>query len=125
MKFKIGLLISFSALIGVVACTKEKTEPAPPVVISGDCDSNLSYASNIVPILAQNCAFSSCHGNGSTQKGVSLESYDGVVNAINNQKLLDAINRQAGVSPMPASGPLDAELIKTITCWVEDGMPNN
>lgn len=125
MKLKFGLIISFAAAISIAACTKEKTEQEPPVVVPENCDSNLTYTTNIVPILAQNCAFSSCHGNGSAQKGVSLDNYDGVSNAINNQRLLDAINRQAGVSPMPASGPLDAELIKTITCWVENGMPNN
>lgn len=92
----------------------------------------VDYESEIQPIFSSNCI--SCHGG---QNGVTLSSYDAVMNSVgsqygtnivtpgqpNNSPIVDKIepNPQFGVR-MPQGGPyLSNEQIDLIRTWIEEG----
>jgi hypothetical protein len=66
-------------------------------------DLSTSFATNINPIIQSNCAIPTCHAAGSTNGPGPLTT-----------------NAQ-----MPKNGSLTNSQIKTISCWVDSGAPNN
>ena len=127
MRKYIGLLGICLSLGLVWACEKEKTEPTVTTELPDpeECDSTISFTSDVTPILTGSCAFAGCHGNGSAQSGVNLSNYSGVVAAVENKNMVASIKHEAGVRPMPQGGKLSDADIKTIECWVVNGMANN
>src|SRR5450759_4851903 len=84
---------------------------------AGDATAQVSYATQIAPLLAANCT--SCHGGSGPSAGISLNSYTNVkatANAANS-----AI--QSGI--MPSSGALSAANKLLFQTWVNQGMQNN
>lgn len=74
-----------------------------------------SFASTISPIISTYCATSGCH-NGS--RSPTLTTYASI--KANGSSIVSAINRN-----MPPNGNLSSSQINAITCWVNDGAPNN
>lgn len=84
------------------------------------CDGvNTSFAANVNPIIQSNCAKPDCHAAGSTNGPGPLTSYSQIKNA--------AVQIQSAVVSrfMPEDGSLTTSQIKTISCWVNAGAPNN
>jgi hypothetical protein len=78
-----------------------------------------SFSANVAPIIQTNCAVSGCHATGSTNGPGALTSYTQIKNAAVQIK-------QAVVSRfMPQGSSLTNAQIKTISCWVDAGAPNN
>ena len=90
-----------------------------------NCDTvNMTFAADIVPILQANCY--SCHGNGLSQNGVSLDSYDQVKTQADNGNLIHVINHAPGYPAMPQGAPkLSDCTINKIKDWVDRGALNN
>ena len=90
------------------------------------CDtSNVTYSGTIQNIVARNCTVG-CHDAASLGGGYELDVYAGLVDAVQNGRLLDAIHHNPGVVAMPQNAPqLDACTINKIVRWVNEGMPNN
>jgi hypothetical protein len=115
--------IIFASLILILvfsgSCSKEDVDPKHP------CDTiEVTYAGVVQPILEQNCY--GCQGNGSTNGGVDLGSYDAVLVPANDGRLSGAINHEPGFSPMPSRNPkLDSCGIYFIDKWIDEGAPNN
>jgi hypothetical protein len=84
------------------------------------CDgANISFATNVFPIIQTSCAVTGCHAAGSTNGPGPLTSYTEIKNAA-------ARIKPAVVSRfMPKVGSLTTSQIKTISCWVDAGAPNN
>jgi hypothetical protein len=78
--------------------------------------SGVSYANQIQQIIANNCAISGCH-NGS--RSPNLTTFQGV------QANASRIKTLTQNKSMPKDGSLTQAQIDAITCWVEDGAPNN
>jgi hypothetical protein len=79
-----------------------------------------SFATEVNPIIQTKCAFASdCHGAGSTTSGGPFTSYDLI-----KAKATD-IRFQTTHGFMPKTGSLTSAELKTITCWVDAGAPNN
>ncbi len=74
-----------------------------------------SFSATINPIISGNCATSGCH-NGS--RSPNLTSYSAI--KANGSSIVSAINQN-----MPPGGGLSQTQINQITCWVNDGAPNN
>lgn len=89
------------------------------------CDTvNMKYAANILPIIQANCY--SCHGNGLSQNGVSLDSYDKVKTQVNNGNLIGVITHATGYPPMPqGAAKLSDCNINKIRSWINRGALNN
>lgn len=89
------------------------------------CDTNkFTYATEIQPIFDNYCK--GCHSGAVAQKGVFLDTHTGAVTALNNGKLLAAINHAPGVTAMPYGGTrlTDCE-IRKIEKWADGGALNN
>lgn len=123
MKLFIFLVVVFSSSgILLSSCAKESEE-----ALLGDqyfcADTNVSYANNIQPILQNNCY--ECHSTAIATNGIILDTYTGVVTAIDAGYVLPQINHDV-VPNMPYGRPkLDECLIATIEQWVLEGKPNN
>ena len=108
-------------LTGVVllfySCYNDKEEILYGTV---SCDGvNASFAANVFPIIQANCAVPDCHAAGSTNGPGPLTTYTEIKNAADHIK-------PAVVSRfMPKDGSLTTTQIKTISCWVDAGAPNN
>jgi len=93
---------------------------------SCDTTGTISYASQISPIIQNNCI--GCHGNSyaSTGGGVDLRSYSTVKSYAdtlrNGIPVIDgAISRMSGFFAMPPSGNLDKCSIRKIELWIQQG----
>lgn len=133
MKFSIPkknvLLSGFLVLVCVYGCTDKKADqvtPSPPSS-SGGCDTtNVTFSAVISPIVQANCALSGCHTNASRAGGYSYESYTGLMEVVNNGRLLGAIRHESGYVPMPQNAAKLSECdIEKIAHWVNMGAPNN
>lgn len=79
-----------------------------------DCDPNTSFINQVNPIIENNCV--SCH-NGN--QFPDLRTYNGV--STNSEIVMQQIVNRT----MPIGGSLTNEEINLITCWIENGSPNN
>jgi len=77
----------------------------------------VSYSSEIRPIIDTNCQISNCHG---TQQGIpSFATYADVKANASNIKF------RTSSGSMPPTGPLPDAEVKLISDWVDQGAPNN
>lgn len=114
-----GLLLTILAL--TYSCKKGSQD------LLATCDTvGMKYATNVVPILQNNCY--GCHGAGNTagSGGILLEGYANLRPYALNGKLVGNISHAPGFNPMPLGLPKlpDCE-INTITDWVKNGYLNN
>lgn len=113
--------------IVVTACSKsnDTTQSGNNNGNTGNCDTvNMKYSVNVKPILEANCY--SCHGNGLSQNGVSLDTYSKVKQQADNSNLLGVINHANGYPPMPQGKPkLSACDINKIKSWIDRGALDN
>ncbi len=82
-------------------------------------DTGVSFASEIQPIIAANCAISGCHVSGATIPNFS--TYSGVASRASTIKL----RTTNGSMPPPSQADLTTQQIQLIACWVDDGAKNN
>ena len=85
---------------------------------------DMSYAQDIVPILEADCY--ECHSIIANNGNVTLEGHENTIKYVNDGKLLGAINREGGFSPMPKERAklLDCEIAK-IDSWINAGALDN
>lgn len=85
---------------------------------------NVSFQNVVMKIIDTNCIV--CHSAGANLGNVNLSSYDNVKVYVNNGKLLGAIRREPGFSPMPQNAAqLRSCDIDRIASWISAGSPNN
>lgn len=110
------ILITFLSVVTlVVSCSKDKA-PDPNI----ECNSEISLANDVRPILDQHCM--SCHFEGNST-GYDLHDYESVKSNIN--KVLSSL-RANGNDLMPQGGPALADsLIQKFECWNIQGKLNN
>jgi hypothetical protein len=126
MKIK-KLLIPWVALFGMVllqCCVWENEEDLFPDTAICDTTS-VSFSSDIVPILTNNCY--GCHSNLNAPSfggGLRLEDHQDV--ASNSERIIGAVNHNEGFLPMPKGGTkLDPCPINLIEAWASAGAPDN
>jgi uncharacterized membrane protein len=92
---------------------------------SGPCDTvAVSFAADIQPILSANCL--GCHSGTAPQGGISLSSHSAVMNTVNSNRLLGAVEQLGGYSAMPKNQPRMADCkVALIRNWIAQGAPNN
>lgn len=78
---------------------------------------SVSYVADIKPIFETKCLLSGCHGSDPT-----LPNW-GVLSEV--QVHASDIKRRTRDRSMPATGSLTQSQIDLITCWVDDGAPDN
>ena len=112
-------------LIGIVfamGCSKESGKPNNSGDPAGSsCDGiNAKFSSDVLPLIQTKCATGgACHGAGSTNGPGALTSFNQIENAAGSIK--DAVLS----GRMPLGGTLTNTQIKQISCWVNNGAPDN
>ena len=87
-------------------------------VNSTDTANGTSWASDVMPIIDNNCAISGCH-NGDNSSIPNWTVFSNVqANASN-------IKTRTGNKTMPRTGSLTDAEIELIACWVDDGALDN
>ena len=85
------------------------------------CDtSNVTYTGTIAPIIQTFCL--GCHSGATPANGLTLEGYDAVKTATGN-RLMGAIQHQAGYFPMPPGGSLSSCKIHEFQIWINHNYP--
>lgn len=110
------------------------TIPGPidttPIVITDPCDPDSVYfESQVLPILASNCALSGCHDVQSHKEGVIMTSYDKVIatggiklNSPASSKIYKSLNESGeDRMPPPPYTALTAEQKALILKWIQQG----
>lgn len=123
----------FPLLLGMlilIACEKDYYAPKAVEVITGP----VSFATNIIPILTEDCAIPTCHVAGAESPNLtSTSAYDeltglGLVDVANppNSRVYKLITGASNPVMPPVGNPqLTAEEIGYILAWIEQGAQNN
>ena len=113
---KVSLFIFALMLIGLMSCTREKVTP-----IDQQCNTTISFANDVMPIMQANCI--GCHEQGNASGGYDLSSYAAI--SANATAVLGSM-KGSGYQLMPQGGPaLEDTTIQKITCWIEQGKQDN
>lgn len=92
------------------------------------------FTKDILPILKSNCAFSGCHGDGSAEDGVNLETFQSIIKTgkivlfnPNSSELFEVITETDPdkVMPPPPANQLTPDQIAKISKWINQGASNN
>lgn len=120
-KLSLVILIFSIAFTSCYYDTEEELYPN----IRNNCDSvKGSYSLEVEPLINAQCR--SCHNSSFSSGGVNLEGYENVKQATLNGTVLESIQHEAGVSPMPQGTPkLDDCILKAVESWKNQGAPNN
>lgn len=95
---------------------------------------SIYFSKDILPLLQSNCAFSGCHGNGSSQDGVDLTSYNSIISTadvrpfnLSGSDLYEVIteNDLDDRMPPPPANALTSDQIAKIAKWINQGALNN
>ena len=101
-----SILFLFGLLI-LTSCTYNEITPI--------CEPDEQMFSDLVqPIIESNCIV--CHAESNSRPAV-LETYDGVIDAVNNHSLIDKI--LSGEMPYYGSPPLSVSDINIIKNWAD------
>ncbi len=91
---------------------------------SSSCNAqNMTYANDIAPIIANNCA--GCHSGSSPSGGINLASYSGVAAVASTGKFYNAVAQNGMALLMPPTSRLSTCDINKIKAWVDAGYQNN
>ena len=123
MKRKVfGITIAAIGLSLMQSCTYDKEMLVQPATCPDTV--NVSFAAKVRPLLQANCF--SCHGNGSSHGGISLDTYEQVKQVAISGRLVGSISHSSGFAPMPqGAGKLNDCNIIAVSTWVREGIQNN
>lgn len=111
-------------LIGLlfVSCAKEVEEEQNPM---NSCDTEeVSFQNDILPLFTSNC--NACHSAAANLGGITLDNFDDAKVVVESGRLLGALNREDGFSPMPQSAAKLSDCsIDKVDAWISDGALNN
>lgn len=113
---KVSLFIIVLTLTGLFSCTREKVTP-----IDQQCNTTISFANDVMPIMQANCI--GCHEPGNASGGYDLSSYTAI--SANATAVLGSM-KASGYQLMPQGGPaLEDSTIQKIACWIQQGKLDN
>ncbi|MDO6432876.1 hypothetical protein Q4E93_19870 [Flavitalea sp. BT771] len=118
-KKTIVLVFIAAIVLAMNACYYDKEQMLYPV--SFNCNGTApSFSTEVLPLITGSCSQGmGCHGAGSTNGPGALTTFNEIKNA--GTQVLSSV--KAGRMPLGSS--LTAAQIKTINCWVTNGMLNN
>ena len=111
-------------MIGLIlaSCAKDVDEDLNPI---DTCNTDaVSFQNDVLPLFNTNC--NGCHGAASNFGGITLDNYADAKTVVDSERLLGAIKRDDGFSPMPqGASKLNDCSIDKVAAWLADGAPNN
>lgn len=89
-----------------------------------NCSDTVRFATEIQPLIVQNCATSGCHDASTQAAGYDLTTHASIAGSATI--VLSAIRWEGGTVPMPQGNPQLADsLIKKFSCWINQGKLDN
>jgi mono/diheme cytochrome c family protein len=128
------LFTSAVVVLMLSSCTHDpiNPDPNPGPDPSHSCHPDTVYFVNeVLPLFTANCASSGCHGDSNPADGLSLTTYDGIMDEVkagnpNNSEVYEVLfetgNKQM---PPPPAAPLDSLSKWKIYTWIAQGAQNN
>lgn len=117
----IGFLVVSIGIITVAltsSCKKKDTTPTT----TASCSATISYATDIAPMMTQNCT--SCHNSSNSSGGYNLTTHGNVSNDAGI--ILSSMRHSGGVTPMPeGSAQMSSTIVDKFDCWIQQGKANN
>jgi hypothetical protein len=117
------LLILCATIIVTASCGDKEEEPEDPSVCNTD---NLTYDNWAQDFINGNCATSGCHDANANMNAVpySMHTYETAKNAVDDGRIIGAINRDPGFNPMPKGEAMLSDCdISKMEAWISDGAP--
>ena len=116
------IIISGMLLNSLNSCYYDKSDLLYP---NTACDTvAVKYSTSVLPVLSSNCI--NCHGGATPSAGISLDTYTGVKQQVDNGRLWGAVSHSPNYSPMPKnSNKLNNCNLEKIRIWIAAGAPNN
>jgi hypothetical protein len=121
-------LALFFAILLVVGCGSQPAAPKAETPATSD----VSFAKDVQPILAQTCM--PCHSVGADAKskyvltgyeGVMGTGKDSVANVFAGNPDSSVLYELLQTGKMPPAGPLDPAKVATVQNWINEGAKNN
>lgn len=113
----------------VISCQKDYV--ILEEVIPEETVTEISFASDIIPILNQSCNMSGCHGAGGIPPVLSEgQAYNnlianGMVDTANAEASVLYVRMNSMSSPMPPAGKIAQNKIDLVLTWISQGANNN
>lgn len=127
MRIPIKLLFLFLFSITLLNCGGDNddmdtgVDPDPDPETNPIPDKISTYEADVKSIISSNCT--TCHSNPPSQGApMSLETFQEVVNAVNNRDLFGRISTTNMNNVMPQSGRLPDATILLVEDWIADGL---
>ena len=114
------ILVSLFSVILLSSCLKDKTAPAGP------CNTTISYAGEIRPIIESSCKTQDGPGTGCHDEWI--DDYSQISNQIAGGGWENRVLSIKDMPVMPNSWGIDsltADEIQTMKCWIDQGYPEN
>jgi mono/diheme cytochrome c family protein len=126
---KIALLAG-SLCILIYACKHDMISAnvsQTPVPITNPASDSVCFTAEVLPLFQSYCGSKGCHGSGSAEEGVSLETYFNIMKGIspgnpNNSKYFREITK--GEMPPKNSPQLSSAQVAVIQKWINQGAKN-
>ena len=118
-------LISLATLFVVItlvlfACSKGSSSGGSGGNTNVDCSVvPKTYSADVSPIISTRCAISGCHAAGSFNGPGELINYQEIFNS------RTSIRSAIASGLMPQGSSLTQAQRNSITCWIDNGAPNN
>lgn len=106
-------------ILFLVSCSKDQSTP-PPTPSPCDSIADVSFTSDIKPLINNNCNTSLCHGGNAGN--VNFENYPIIKEYIENGKIEQRVLVDEN---MPPTAPLDICDQIMLQQWIDAGAPNN
>jgi uncharacterized membrane protein len=111
-----GIICLSSCSFALYSCTREKVSPT-----NIQCNSTISFANDVMPIIQANCI--GCHDQGNASAGYDFSTYASV--SANANQIIGSL-KASGYQLMPIGGPaLPDSTIQKIECWISQGKLDN
>ena len=124
---QIIISICLILVITILGCYKDKEELINPAKFTCNNLSNVSYATDVQPILNSYCL--ACHDNKSFNTiggNLDLEDFAELTKVVNSGALLSSIKQDGTTSTMPkGADKLSICNITIIETWINEGAKNN
>lgn len=113
-----------------ITCKHETIDPSvsqTPVPIVNPTSDSVCFTAEVLPLFQSYCGSKGCHGSGSAEEGVSLETYFNIMKCIspgnlNNSKYFREITK--GSMPPKNSPQLSSAQVAVLQKWINQGAKN-
>jgi len=116
LKLKWVLLVILMS-IAIMSCTSDNEEELFPVIIDPN-ETEISFATEIAPIIENNCAVTGCH-----VAGVQSPNFGEKSNILDRATRIKT--RTLARSMPPGSRTITDEQVSNISTWVDQGAKDN